>query len=138
MSAEQDAAYARLGRAFAEVLRLELAGALPAPVTPAAPPDGVRLLTLDEVADRLGLGLTSVKALLGRAFTPVHQGRAVRVASDDVDAYIARLRAHGQQRIQGEQAAPIDLGKSRRQRAASSAAGRGRTARTKKAASVRS
>lgn len=135
MSAEHEAAYARLGRAFADVLRLELADAIPAPKLSEAVPshDVVRLLTLDEVAERIGLAKSSVKALVGREFQPVHQGRTLRVASDDVDAYIARLRRQSGERTQGEPVEPIDLGKSRRQRAASSAAGRGRSA-TKKTA----
>lgn len=133
----QDDPYRRLGLALAEVLRLELAAAAPA-AAEAPERDGVRLLKVSDVATRLGLGQTSVEALLGKELEIVHQGRAVRVPSDSLDAYIARLRGAERQRIQGEPSTPIDIGRNRRKQTASSAAPSHRAAGKTKARSVRS
>ena len=51
------------------------------------------LLTLDEVKHRLHVGLTTVKEAIGRGdLRAVHLGRAVRVHSEDLAAYMDRLR----------------------------------------------
>ena len=126
----------RLGLALMEALELAAVQSAPAaePSTPTPLP--LRLLTLDEVAQRVSLSVSSVKAMVGREFEPVHQGRTVRVASDEVDAYINRLRGRGSQRPQGEPPAPIDIGRTRRRpRAASSAASSTHRAASNKKAS---
>lgn len=51
------------------------------------------LLTLDEVKQRLNVGLTTVKEAINRGeLRSVHLGRAVRVHSDDLAAYMDQLR----------------------------------------------
>ena len=51
------------------------------------------LLTLDEVKHRLNVGLTTVKQAINRGdLRAVHLGRAVRVHSEDLAAYMDRLR----------------------------------------------
>lgn len=114
----------RLGLALLDALELAVTAAKPAPIAaPVADADGVRLLRLDEVCDRLGLGITSVKALADVELPTVRQGRYRYVRSDVVDAYIARLDA-GAARRAAEDARPIDIGRRRRptRRSASSAA----------------
>lgn len=115
----------RLGLALLDALGLALADALPAPPAPVADA-GVRLYRLDEVARRLGLSLTSVKALLGREIEVVHQGRAVMVPSDALDAYIARLRTAERQRVQGEPTDPIAITTRRQSHAPSTVRSRTR------------
>ena len=51
------------------------------------------LLTLDEVKQRLHVGLTTVKEAINRGeLRAVHLGRAVRVHSEDLAAYMDQLR----------------------------------------------
>lgn len=118
---ERDEAYRRLGKALADVLGLAVADLAPALQPAAVETDGIRLYRLDQVAERLGIGLTSVKALTRKHLQTVHQGRAVMVPSDSLDSYIARLRTEERQRVQGETPTPIDSGKAKRRKMASSA-----------------
>ena len=119
----------RLGQALLDALALTIGEAAPAPPAPVVS-EGTALLTRDQVADRLGCGLTSVKSLLRGELAAhvVHLGRSVRIPSDAVDAYIARLRADERGRLPGDTPVRLDSRRSgpRSQRAASSAA---RTAR---------
>ena len=57
----------------------------------AAPAPEVRLLRMPEVAVRLGVCKRTVETLVAKGvFQPVRIGRAVRIPSSQVDAYIAR------------------------------------------------
>jgi excisionase family DNA binding protein len=52
------------------------------------------LLTVPEVAERLGLGKSTIYALIAsREIESVNIGRARRVPREAIDAFVARLRA---------------------------------------------
>lgn len=68
----------------------------PSPTPTVAGQDGdvdPYLMTLDEVKHRLNVGLTTVKAAIRAGdLAAVHVGRSVRVHSEDLAAYMERLR----------------------------------------------
>lgn len=52
-----------------------------------------RLLSVEEVAKRLGISMRTVRRLIGDGAIPTHRiGRSVRVSEDDLDRYIAASR----------------------------------------------
>lgn len=113
----------QLGEALLAALELACAGLAGVPTSPAGSGEPLRFLDLDEVGGRIGLSRSSVEALVARGvFTPVKQGRSLRVPSTDVLAYQQRLIRESGGDLPGESAAPIDFRRSSRQPAAPSAA----------------
>lgn len=112
----------QLGEAMLAALELACAGFAAAPTAPTPSAEPLQFLDLDEVGRRIGLSRSSVEALVGRAFTPVKQGRALRVPSTEVLAYQQRLIREAGNELPGESPSPIDIGRSRRSPAAPSAA----------------
>lgn len=51
------------------------------------------LITADEVAERLGVSLRTVRRLIEAGELPVHRiGRAVRISEDDLERFVATRR----------------------------------------------
>lgn len=61
---------------------------------PAETPQSVlRLHSLAEVADRLGVSIKTVRRILARGDLPAHRiGRLLRVSDDDIERFIAATR----------------------------------------------
>lgn len=120
----------RLGEALLEALGLAVGEAL-ADVLPLGEPavqaEPLAWLSVEEVCRRLDLSRTSVEALMraGGPLTPIHEGRSVKVASDQLLAYqLAKKRAAAGGTPAGESEPPIDIGRTRRRKGAASSAAR--------------
>ena len=64
-----------------------------APTTDLSPPPGPLLLSVDQAAESLGVGMTLMRALVSSGeVESVKIGRLRRVPSDALSAYVAQLR----------------------------------------------